>query len=56
MVSTTMLGAWIKGAGDIISIESLIKAVEYQFGEGALTEANIRSIKLAYDNFEFVNN
>ncbi len=56
MVSTTMLGAWIKASGDLVSIDSLIKAVEHQFGKGALTEANIRSIKLAYDKFEFIKN
>ena len=55
MVSTTMLGAWIKATGDLVSIESLIKAVEYQFGKGALAEANIQSIRLAYANFEYIS-
>jgi pyruvate ferredoxin oxidoreductase gamma subunit len=53
MVSTTMLGAWVK-ATNIVSLESLKKAVKYQFGEGELTNANIRSIELAYSQFEFI--
>ena len=54
MVSTTMLGAWAKATG-IISLESLIAATKHQFGEGELAEANIRSIRMAYERFEFVN-
>ncbi|MFW9780086.1 MAG: 2-oxoacid:acceptor oxidoreductase family protein [Candidatus Heimdallarchaeota archaeon] len=54
LVSTTMLGAWAKATG-IVSLESLIKAVKYQFGEGKLTDANIKSIRDAYEKFRFYN-
>ncbi len=54
MVSATMLGAWIKATG-LISLEELIAAIKHQFGEGELAEANIRSIRMAYERFEFVN-
>jgi len=53
MVSTTMLGAWAK-ATNLVSIDSLKKAVEKQFGEGSLTDKNIKSIELAYSQFEYV--
>ncbi len=52
MVSTIMLGAWVK-ATSLVSLDSLKEAVKHQFGEGALTDANIRSIELAYSQFEF---
>lgn len=54
MVSTTMLGAWAKATG-LISLEALIDATYHQFGKGEVAEANIRSIKMAYERFEFVN-
>ncbi len=53
MVSTIMLGAWAKATG-LVSLDSLKKAVKYQFGEGSLTDANIKSIELAYSQFEYV--
>ena len=53
MVSTIMLGAWAK-ATMLVSVDSLKKAVKYQFGEGSLTDANNKSIELAYSQFEFV--
>ena len=54
MVSSTMLGAWAKATG-LISLDALIKATEHQFGKGALSDANIKSIKMAYEQFEYVN-
>ncbi|MFX0211386.1 MAG: 2-oxoacid:acceptor oxidoreductase family protein [Candidatus Hodarchaeota archaeon] len=54
MVSATMLGAWVKATG-LVSLEELISAIKHQFGEGELAEANIRSIKMAYERFEFIN-
>ncbi|UCG00396.1 MAG: 2-oxoacid:acceptor oxidoreductase family protein [Candidatus Heimdallarchaeota archaeon] len=54
MVSTTMLGAWAKATG-LVDLEALINAVKHQFGEGELAEANIRSIKMAYERFTFIN-
>jgi pyruvate ferredoxin oxidoreductase gamma subunit len=53
MVSTTMLGAWVK-ASNMVSLDSLKEAVKHQFGEGTLTDANIRSVELAYSQFEFI--
>jgi pyruvate ferredoxin oxidoreductase gamma subunit len=53
MVSTIMLGAWVK-ATDLVSLSSLRDAIKHQFGEGALTEANLHSVKMAYDQFESV--
>ncbi|MHA2173308.1 MAG: 2-oxoacid:acceptor oxidoreductase family protein [Candidatus Hodarchaeales archaeon] len=54
MVSTTMLGAWAKATG-LVSLESLKKAVKHKFGEGALTDANIRSVEMAYESFQYVS-
>ncbi len=54
MVSTIMLGAWVKATG-VVTLDALIKATENQFGKGALCQANIRSIKMAYEQFEYVN-
>jgi pyruvate ferredoxin oxidoreductase gamma subunit len=54
MVSTTMLGAWAKATG-LICLDSLIDAIKHQFGKGKLVEANIKSLKMAYENFKFVN-
>ncbi|MHA2227263.1 MAG: 2-oxoacid:acceptor oxidoreductase family protein [Candidatus Hodarchaeales archaeon] len=54
LVSTVMLGAWVK-ATSIINIESLVRAIEHQFGTGELTDANKKSIRLAYEQFKFVN-
>jgi 2-oxoacid:acceptor oxidoreductase gamma subunit (pyruvate/2-ketoisovalerate family) len=53
MVSTTMLGAWAK-ATNLVSVDALKEAVKNKFGEGSLTEANIKSIELAYSQFEYV--
>jgi len=53
MVSTIMLGAWVK-ATDLVSLNSLRDAIKHQFGEGALTEANLRSVEMAYGQFERV--
>jgi len=55
MLSTTMLGAWIKASDNLVSLEALKKATELQFGVGSLTDSNIRSIEMAYEQFEFVN-
>ncbi|MHA1215334.1 MAG: 2-oxoacid:acceptor oxidoreductase family protein [Candidatus Hodarchaeales archaeon] len=54
LVSTTMLGAWTK-ATSIITLEALKQAIKHQFGEGGLTDANIKSIQLAYESFHFIN-
>lgn len=48
LVSTSMLGAWAKATG-LVTLDALIKAVKYQFGEGTMTDANIESIKEAYE-------
>jgi len=53
MVSTIMLGAWVK-ATDIVSVDSLKQAIIHQFGEGALTDANFRSVEMAYAQFKSV--
>jgi pyruvate ferredoxin oxidoreductase gamma subunit len=53
MVSTIMLGAWVK-ATDLVTLESLKQAILHQFGEGALTDANIRSVEMAYAQFKIV--
>ncbi|MFX0085017.1 MAG: 2-oxoacid:acceptor oxidoreductase family protein [Candidatus Hodarchaeota archaeon] len=55
MVSTTMLGAWISATNEMVSLEALKEATRYQFGTGSLTDSNIRSIEIAYEQFEFVN-
>ncbi|MFX1333718.1 MAG: 2-oxoacid:acceptor oxidoreductase family protein [Promethearchaeota archaeon] len=54
MVSIIMLGAWVKATG-VVSLEELINATKHQFGEGELAKANIRSLKMAHERFEFVN-
>jgi pyruvate ferredoxin oxidoreductase gamma subunit len=54
LVSTIMLGAWIKATG-LISMEALTGAIRERFGEGKLTEANLKSIKMAYEQLESVN-
>ncbi len=54
MVSTAMLGAWTKATG-IIRVESLKKAAKHQFGTGELTDSNIKSIELSYNQLEFVS-
>jgi pyruvate ferredoxin oxidoreductase gamma subunit len=54
MVSTTMLGAWAKATG-LVSLKSLKEAVKHKFGEGSLTDANIRSVEMAYSSFQFVS-
>ena len=53
MVSTIMLGAWVK-ATDLVSLKSLRDAIKHQFGEGALTEANLRSVEMAYEQYEYL--
>lgn len=54
MVSTTMLGAWAKATG-LVDLDALTNAIKHQFGEGKIAEANIRSIKMAYERFGFIN-
>ena len=53
MVSTIMLGAWVK-ATDLVTLDSLRNAIKHQFGKGALTEANLRSVEMAYEQYENV--
>ena len=53
MVSTIMLGAWVK-ATDLVSLDSLRNAIKHQFGEGSLTDANLRSVEMAYNQYESV--
>jgi len=53
MVSTIMLGAWVK-ATEVVTLDSLKKAIMHQFGEGAITDANFRSVEMAYAQFESV--
>ncbi|MHA1991186.1 MAG: 2-oxoacid:acceptor oxidoreductase family protein [Candidatus Hodarchaeales archaeon] len=52
LVSSTMLGAWVK-ATNMISLDSVEKAVRKMFS-GTLADQNMNAIKLAYDQFEFV--
>ncbi|MFX0061778.1 MAG: 2-oxoacid:acceptor oxidoreductase family protein [Candidatus Hermodarchaeota archaeon] len=52
LVSSTMLGAWAKAAG-LIKLESIEKSIEKQFGKGPLAEQNIKSIRMAYEQFQF---
>ncbi|MFX1504711.1 MAG: 2-oxoacid:acceptor oxidoreductase family protein [Promethearchaeota archaeon] len=54
MVSTTMLGAWAKATG-LVDLDALTSAIKHQFGEGEIADANIRSIKMAYERFSFIN-
>jgi 2-oxoacid:acceptor oxidoreductase gamma subunit (pyruvate/2-ketoisovalerate family) len=54
LVSTSMLGAWAKATG-LVSLEAIINAIKHQFGKGELAEANIRSVKLAYEKLELIN-
>ncbi|MFW9903042.1 MAG: 2-oxoacid:acceptor oxidoreductase family protein [Candidatus Thorarchaeota archaeon] len=54
MVSTTMLGAWAKATG-LVDLDALTRAIKHQFGEGEIADANIRSIKMAYERFSFIN-
>jgi len=55
LVSSTMLGAWVKATG-IIKLESILKAVEKTFGPGEITERNNRSVQMAYEQFRWVEN
>jgi pyruvate ferredoxin oxidoreductase gamma subunit len=52
LVSSTMLGAWVK-ATNMISLDSVEKAVRKMFSD-KLADQNMKAIKLAYDQFEFV--
>ena len=52
LVSSTMLGAWVK-ATNMISLENIEKAVKKMFS-GTLADQNIKAIKVAYEQFEFV--
>jgi Pyruvate/2-oxoacid:ferredoxin oxidoreductase gamma subunit len=54
LVSTTMLGAWLK-ATNIVTIKALKEAIVHQFGKGGLTDANIKSIELAFNQFHYIN-
>ncbi len=55
MVSTTMLGAWIKASNDLISLDALKEATKYQFKSGDLLDSNIKSIERAYEQFKFID-
>ena len=53
IVSTTMLGAWAKASG-LVKLESILKAVEKTFGLGDITERNLKSIQMAYEQFQWM--
>ncbi|MFX0113303.1 MAG: 2-oxoacid:acceptor oxidoreductase family protein [Candidatus Hodarchaeota archaeon] len=53
LISTTMLGAWAK-AGGMVKLDSIKKSVVHTFGEGNITDQNIKSIEMAYEEFKFV--
>ena len=54
LISTTMLGAWLKATEDFINIDTIRKSIVHTFGEGDLTNQNIKSVELAYEQFKFV--
>jgi len=54
LVSTIMLGAWIK-ATSLLKLETLEKAITLKFGSTDIAKRNIKAIKMAYDQFKFVN-
>ncbi|MFX1511303.1 MAG: 2-oxoacid:acceptor oxidoreductase family protein [Promethearchaeota archaeon] len=53
LVNVAMLGAWAKSSEGLVSIDALCSSVEKTYGKGDLTERNIRSIRQAYDEFQF---
>ncbi len=53
LVNVAMLGAWAKSAKGLVSIDALCKSVEKTYGKGNLTERNIKSIRQAYEEFQF---
>lgn len=53
LISTTMLGAWARAAKNMIDLDSIKKSIEKTFGEGEVTRQNIKSVEMAYDEFEF---
>lgn len=54
LVSTIMLGAWIKATG-LLPLETLFQAIKSKFGDSDISKNNIKAIKLAYDQFKFLN-
>jgi Pyruvate/2-oxoacid:ferredoxin oxidoreductase gamma subunit len=48
-----MLGAWAKAANNMIKLDSIKKSIEKTFGKGEVTRRNIKSVEMAYDEFEF---
>ncbi|MFX1254746.1 MAG: 2-oxoacid:acceptor oxidoreductase family protein [Promethearchaeota archaeon] len=52
LVNTTMLGAWAKAAG-LVKLESIEKSIQKTFGKGPLADQNIKSIRMAYEQFQF---
>ena len=54
LVSTIMLGAWIKATG-LLSIESLTKAIEEKFGDSEIGIKNKEAIIEAYNTLTYVN-
>ena len=53
LVNVAMLGAWAKSAKGLISLDALCKSVEKTYGKGDLAERNIKSVRQAYDEFQF---
>ncbi|MFQ5976578.1 MAG: 2-oxoacid:acceptor oxidoreductase family protein [Candidatus Heimdallarchaeota archaeon] len=54
LISTTMLGAWAKANEGMIKLDSIKKSIEHAFGKGEVMNQNIKSVELAFDEFEFV--
>ncbi|MFW9927854.1 MAG: 2-oxoacid:acceptor oxidoreductase family protein [Candidatus Thorarchaeota archaeon] len=52
LVSSIMLGAWMK-ATEMIKMENTEKAVRKMYS-GKMADQNIKAIKLAYDQFRFI--
>ena len=52
LVSTVMLGAWVKATG-LVTLENLEKAITKMF-KGELAKQNIEAVRKAYDQFNFV--
>jgi pyruvate ferredoxin oxidoreductase gamma subunit len=54
LISTTMLGAWAKATEDMLKIDSIKESIVHTFGEGSITDQNIKSVEMAYKEFKFV--
>jgi len=54
LVSTIMLGAWARATG-MVKLESILQAVEKTFGKGDMAERNKQAIRMAYEQFTWVN-